>query len=122
MPRKGKLWVPVDVHFTTEVQMAGLTPSAAMLFLEAIAWSKVHYRNGHILRSICHGFRFYSARNRDALERAGWMVRTDNGDYYIPSWDKWHESKEAVDQRLRQDRNRKRLANGISRGAFRMPD
>ena len=122
MPRKGRLFVPMDVNLVRDAHEAGLSDSAIVLFLAILADCKARRTDGFTTRSALRslGVQKYG-RVLPLLIRSGWIVEVAKDVWQVPSWDKWHESEAAIEARKKADRDRKRVAGKIPRTMWRVP-
>lgn len=123
MPRRGRLYVPIDINLVSDARAAGLTDTAIVLFIAILADCKQRRTDGVIARSTLGqlGVNAYWHPLKILL-RSGWIRERDDGHYEVPSWTKWHDTQADVSARQTADRHRKRITRSIPQSAWRLPD
>jgi len=123
VPRQGRRYICIDWNFFDDAYADGLTDMAMVLFQRILIHCARTGSDGVASRSALRrlGVANYQASLK-VLVRAGWIEQKDDDTFVVPSWHKWNEPMDRVSARRAADRQRKRLKNHISPGAFRRPD
>lgn len=122
MPRRGRLYVPMDVNIVPDAREAGLTDTALVLYLAILADCKRRRTDGVISRSTLGqlGVNGYW-KSLPLLIRSGWIVEEEGQRLRVKAWDQWHESEADIAARQKADRDRKRTQGRIPRNMWRVP-
>lgn len=116
--KQKRLYVAIDVDYWTDDKVIAVGLDGAVLFLQALGWSRKHLRDGfipeHMTAVVGAAFGITAKRARAAVAKLtaeGMWTPVDGGYQVDPvKWAEWQMTRQEIEDDRARDRERKRAA------------